>query len=624
MNDHMTAKRPAHIALILCAALMLAAVLPVSVSSAADQSGYTRVYEPRSSLPLAATVLWQADGEAQAVAREELRPSSALVYLDATLRVLTQSGEEIAPALEGYLKSTAPAMIPALYVRDEATAASLYSFLKSGGHKDILAAAGWQSAALLKDLAELPHVRGLVDFTGMQGEDEDALLQVIRTSNENGAKIALIPQALAAGDKVRYLQNRLITVWVWAQGDPASLIRALTRGVNGLAVTDYKAAYDAIGFFSDDAPTLLRIPRVAGHRGMPSVYVENTLMSARGAFDAGTDVIECDIYISRDGQLFINHDQSLKRLFDRWDIFNAENMTLEALQRLPFSFSGANGVPIANNQPAAKSRYGFIAEDSSLRIPALREYFEQFIDKDIVHFVEIKSHNTAIVPALRALCEELGTAGQTVVITFNTEILEAMKRQWPQMSVGALGTEGANLGDARPGFMDYGAIVRDEGHESALALLYRVLEPWNATYHPKYGFTYSLAVTGRHRGLTIWPWTYNDPKAFADAYLKGVYGLTTNFAWWASDLVTQVNAHDAVLSLGETVPLPQLITQSKDRADAQGLALLTISGDAVQDGKAVKAGDAVLIWRAKRSLILDGKDYGTYYLYSEPFSLRVR
>lgn len=624
MNDPLTAKRPAYTALILCAAFLLASLTPGAVNAATDGSGYTRVYEPHTSLPLAATVLWQADGKALAAAREEPRPSSALVYLDASLRVLTQSGEVIAPALEGYLKSTASAMIPALYVGDEATADALYGFLKGSGHKDFLAAAGWQNAALLQHLADLPHIRGVVDFSGMQGEDGDALLRIIRTTNENGAKIALIPQALASGDKVHYLQDRLITVWAWADSDPASLIRALTRGVNGLAVTDYKAAYDAIGFFNDDAPTLLRVPRVAGHRGMPSVYAENTLMSAQGAFDAGADVIESDIYISRDGQLFINHDQSLKRLFDRWDIFNAENLTLEELQRLPFSFSGANGVPISNNQPAAKSRYGFIAQDSSLRIPALREYFEQFKDTDIVHFVEIKSHNTAIVPMLKALCEEMGTTGQTVVITFNSEILETMKRQWPQMSVGALGTEGVNLGDARPGFMDYGAIIRDEEPESALSLLYRVLEPWNATYHPKYGFTYPLAVTGRHRGLTVWPWTYNDPKAFADAYLKGVCGLTTNFAWWAGELVTKVTAHDAALAVGETVPLPRFITQSGNTLDAQGLTLLTISGDAAEDGKAVKAGDAVLIWRARRSLILDGKDYGAYYLYSEPFTLKVQ
>ena len=240
-----------------------------------------------------------------------------------------------------------------------------------------------------------------------------------------------------------------------------------------------------------------------------------------------------------------------------------------------------------------------------------------------MHFVEIKSHNPAIVPALKALCEEMGTTGQTVVITFNTEILEAMKREWPEMSVGALGTEGVNLGDGRPGFMDYGAIVDSEGAQSALALLYRVLEPYNATYNPKYAFTYAMAAIGRHRGLTVWPWTYNHPKIFADAYLKGVYGLTTNFAWCAGDLVTRVTAQDAKLSTGEAVPLPQFITQSGNTVNAESLTLLTISGTAVQDGKATLPGESVLIWRTLQHLMIDGQDYGPYYLYSEPFTIRV-
>ncbi len=622
MNRRSTAKHHRVLPLVLCALLLLSAAAPHALA-APDASGYARVYEPQTSLPLAATVLWQAGTDALAVAGEEVRPSSALVYLDASLRVLTVAGEQIAPTLAEYLRDTASAMIPALYLRDETAASALHDFLKDGSYRDIFVAAGYKDAALIKRLAGLPHIRGLVDFGGMESADEAALLQIIQTTNANGAKVALLPQALATHDNVRFLQGRFITVWAWADSGRASLIGALTRGVNGLAVRDYRAAYDAIGFFNDDAPVLLRPPFIAGHRGMPSEFAENTLMSAQGAFSAGADVIECDIYISRDGQLFINHDLSLKRLFDRGDIRDSESLTLAELQSIPFSFNGANGVPAANNQPAAKSRYGTIREDSSLRIPTLREYFEAFKDTDIVYFVEIKSHKAAVVPLLRALCEEMDATGRTVVITFNTEILDAMKRQWPEMSVGALGTEGANLGDGRPGFMDYGAVAAAEGNEGALALLCRVLEPYNATYNPKSNFTYAMAAAGRHRGLTVWPWTYNDPKAFANAYLKGVYGLTTNFAWWATDLVTRVTARDATLAVGEAVPPPRLLTQSGESAEAQGLTLMTLEGDAVKDGKAVKAGEAMMLWREKRSLILDGKTYGDYYLYSEPFTVRV-
>ena len=161
---------------------------------------------------------------------------------------------------------------------------------------------------MVRRLAGLPHIRGLIDFTDMQGSDDDTLLEIIRITNASGAKVAIIPQALASAGNVRSLQDRLITVWAQTENGKAGIIGALTCGVNGIVVTDYAAAYNAIGFFRDDAPTLLRLPRIIGHRGMPSEYAENTLMSVRGAYQAGADVIECDIYLSRDGELYINHD----------------------------------------------------------------------------------------------------------------------------------------------------------------------------------------------------------------------------------------------------------------------------------------------------------------------------
>lgn len=621
--DEKASKRLTRGPLFLCAALLLAGVPSPGALAAGASSAYTKVYEPVTSLPLAATVGWRADSNAIAVALGEVRPASALVYLDASLRVLGEEGEEIAPALSEYLDSTAPSMIPVLYPLDESAADALHGLLNNGTRKDLFVAAAYQNADRVTRFTALPHIRGLVDFTGMDSSGEETLMEIIRLTNASGAKVALLPKEMATRSNVRFLQSRLITVWAESDSEHASLVGALTAGVNGLMVSDYQAAYRSLGFFQDDAPSMLRVPFIAGHRGMPSEFAENTLMSARGAFDAGADIIENDIWLSLDGELFINHDQSLKRLFNRGDIGDSERLTLPQLQELPFSFEGMSGVPSSNNQPAPKSRYGFIRQDPSLRIPALKEYYEAFRDTGIVHFVEIKSHNPAIVPRLKALSEEMGTAGQTVVITFNTIILEAMKREWPEMSVGALGTEGANLGDGRPGFLDYAAIIRSEGAEKALELLYRVLQPWNATYNPKFNFTYELARVGRHRGLTVWPWTYNDPKVFADAWLRGVYGLTTNFAWWASDLVTLVTGKDEQLAVGTALPQPKLTARNGAAFRANDAEAILLSGSAVRDGIAEKAGESLLLWRVKQNLVIDGKDYGAYYLYSEPFKVSV-
>ncbi len=602
--------------LALCAFLSVLALLPGAKGEA--PSAYTKAYEPETAVPLAATVCWLADADAADAAVREIRPASAMVSLDASLRVLTESGEEIAPGLADYLDATASAFIPVLRIGDAETAEALAAYLEGSGRKDVFVAAGYRDAGLLAGAAAIPHVRGMVDFTGFEG----TLEEIVRLTNASGAKVAVLPEEMATYEAVRFLQGRLITVWARTGADPFSSVRLLARGVNGLVVTDFPAAYRALGFFEGGVPALLRVPFIAGHRGMPSEYVENTLPGALAAYEAGADVIECDIYLSRDGEIYVNHDQSLKRLFGRSDVADGEKLSLAELKSIPFSFSGMSGVPSSNHTPADKSRYGAVRGDETFRIPALREYFEAFRDMDVVHFVEIKSHNTAIVGALKALCAEMGTADQTVVISFNTEILEAMRREWPEMSLGALGTEGANL-PGWPGYMDYRSILRQEGAEKALELLCRVLEPFNATYNPKNNFTYELARAGRHRGLTVWPWTYNDPRTFTEAYLGGVYGLTTNFAWWGSGLAIRVVAGDEELKVGEAVPPPALMTRAWEPAPEGGLTLLTLSGDAVQNGVAVQAGEAVLVWRARRQLAINGKAYGEYDLYSEPFRVRV-
>ncbi|MHC1787227.1 MAG: hypothetical protein AB9880_09235 [Christensenellales bacterium] len=124
----------------------------------------TAVYEPPTSLALPATILWQADAGAIGVAKGSARPASALVYLDAALQVLTDSGELISPSLKVYLEATSQGMIPALYVRDQAVADALYGSLQAGPWRDLLVAAPPEGGAWVARLCSLPQVHGLIDL----------------------------------------------------------------------------------------------------------------------------------------------------------------------------------------------------------------------------------------------------------------------------------------------------------------------------------------------------------------------------------------------------------------------------------------------------------------------------
>lgn len=585
--------------MMLCASAM-AAVLP-----------YSKVYEPETSFVLATTVAWEADGFTEG----EKRPGTALVYLDSELKVYAADGALIDESLSEYIESTAEKVIPALYIRDGETAAALKAWLEETGLGDVFVAADYKDAHLVREVAQLKHVRGMVDFRSMENVDD--LTEILRTTNGNFAKVALLPEHLATKENVQYLQGRLLTVWAQCDCSMKSLLGQYTAGVNGVLVKDYVKAIGALEFFDDDAPTLLRVPNIVGHRGMPSVHVENTMESARAAYEAGADAIETDIYLSADRQLFVQHDAGMERLFNRPDVKNVEDLTLAELQAILFADGGENGVQARNNTPAESAVGGKIEMVDGQCIPSLSEFYDEFAAGAVID-TEIKSHNPEIVAELKAMVEEKGIFGDVFVITFNTEILDEMVKTWPEMSVGALGTQSSERIKGQPVYKEYDSIIKKKGVEKALEMLYAQIDPWNATFNPEKAFSYELAVAGRHRGLTVWPWTYKEAEPFADAYLKGIYGLTTNFAWWASDFVRDIRAEDAEIAVGGMPALPEATNQSGETVYPEGFELV------VAEGSVDQPGEALCLWRLKQSLTIEGLDYGDYYLYSNPFTLTVK
>lgn len=612
-------------------ALVLSIVLPVLAVAeepaatpepvpAEEILAYTQVYEPETSFVLSSTVAWNADETALEVAGAQARPATALVYVDADLRVTDAAGKEIAPSLADYISATAGTVIPALYVSDAEAAAALKFYLIESGLGDVFVAASYENAALVKDVADLNPVRGLVDFRGIVEADEDTLDDIIATTNGSHAKVCLISQEIATEENVQYLQGRCSTVWVATSSDQVSLLTQYTNGANGVLVDDYQAALDTLAFFQDDAPSILRPSLIVGHRGMPSEYIENTTLSAIGAYAAGADAIENDIHLTADRKIIINHDESLARLFNRPDVENLNILTLEEILSIPFVNDTEKGVQAANNQNASKSRYGYIRYLPSQRMPTLREFFELFKDSGVVHDTEIKTNDPAIVVALRTLVNEYDNFGEVFTISFNVNILEEMYNSWPEMSVGALGMEGyAKEGSNLPMYQPYGDLIEsgEATVEECVAMLYAELDKWNATYNPSSGFSYDVISAGRHRGLTVWPWTYNSAEGFAEAYLNGIYGLTTNFSYWASDFIVDLDAEDVAITTGESLPAPVVTTQNGQQVSVEGLEAIALEGSLDEEGQ------ALMIYRLKQELVIDGVSYGSYYLYSNPFTVTV-
>ena len=55
---------------------------------------------------------------------------------------------------------------------------------------------------------------------------------------------------------------------------------------------------------------------VAAHRGNVAEYPENTILAYRSAYEIGADMIELDLYMTKDGEIVLIHDGDLARTAD--------------------------------------------------------------------------------------------------------------------------------------------------------------------------------------------------------------------------------------------------------------------------------------------------------------------
>ena len=614
------------------------------------------LYEPATSITYSATIVWPADETAQTVADQQVRPNTMIVKVDKDLAVYSMDDKQIAADLGIYLAEVKDTTLAALYISDAETAAAVNEFAAEYGLADVFVVASYENPEYVTEIVEANvGVLGMIDWTDASLTTERAdLLKVIQGTNGAHAKVALVPEEICTYEAVEYMRGMLLTVWAETSPNAEAIYTQLTNGVNGIYCSDYEAVAEAITSFADDGVSLLRHVYITGHRGLPSEYIECTINSGRAAIEAGANVIECDIGLSADGEIFVLHDDTIGRLFndpdDRW----AESLTLAELQALEFDMTddtkenAPNSVLNANNENRNKAgREDMVIkyDPETDRIPSLREYWEALGDEDIIHFIEIKSYQPAIVAVLKELAEEMDMTDRMCVITFNDggqfwstydeskDVMKAMEAEWPEMSMGYLG-----MGMAYNGTNYYwgslGAYAEENGLGATVGYLYtNFLKQYNATLNDSYGcIDLDVNAAARHRGLTSWEWTYNSEADFANHYLNGgTYSMTTNYTTWASDWAVAIEAADAEVASGDALNA-QVISQIGDVLDVNGdLELVVLDGAdvALEDGKVVysAAGEALVMARYTSELDVNGVELEidpTYTIYSNPFTLTLK
>jgi glycerophosphoryl diester phosphodiesterase len=241
-------------------------------------------------------------------------------------------------------------------------------------------------------------------------------------------------------------------------------------------------------------------PLVIAHRGYSAIAPENTLPAFARALEAGTDLVELDYHLTKDGVPLVIHDYTLDRTTDatnRWagTKFKVADHALTEIRELE---AGTWFEPAYRN----------------VRVPTLPEALE-LIQRRGVTLIERKAGDAASCAKLLA---ERDLINRVIVQAFDWEYLRDFRRLEPLQVLGALGPpssrEGQKLTDHEkrlsPAWLDQ---IKSIGAQIVV---------WNKQLD-------DAAVTAAHeRGLKLWVYTINEASLADKLFTFGVDGIITD------------------------------------------------------------------------------------------------
>lgn len=203
---------------------------------------------------------------------------------------------------------------------------------------------------------------------------------------------------------------------------------------------------------------------VAGHRGYKKNYPENTLVSFNKAIEAGVDMIEFDVHLTKDKKAVILHDDTVDRTTNGSGF--VRELTLDELKSLD---AGS----------------WFSSEYTGQKIPTLEELLDSVSDnKKLLFNVEIKEKTLETADITVDTLRRFNIIDRSVLTCFDGAIL---KYVWQTYGLRCQGF---------PGFMMRNF---EEGVNGTYSMLYSV------GIEKKY---LSHELVGFFRSINVLPWAY--------------------------------------------------------------------------------------------------------------------
>lgn len=225
---------------------------------------------------------------------------------------------------------------------------------------------------------------------------------------------------------------------------------------------------------------------VVAHRGYSSKAPENTMAAFELALEAGSDGLELDVHLTKDGKVIVIHDHTLERTSNGTGI--VEQYTLAELQQLD---AGS----------------WFSPDYKGERLPSLREVCELVKDKDILFNVELKAALgfEQLNYKVAELLDEYELNEKTVISSFNHYALVHFKQIRPHVRTGIL-------------------------YSAALVNPWEYAKSIGATaLHPNHKTIIPEIVSGaQQNGMMVNPWTVDAPEDIERMKLAKIDSIITN------------------------------------------------------------------------------------------------
>lgn len=251
-------------------------------------------------------------------------------------------------------------------------------------------------------------------------------------------------------------------------------------------------------------PPLLQSERVLviGHRGAAGLAPENTLVGFAEALRHGVDILEMDVYLSRDGVPVVLHDPTVNRTTDGTG--RVTDFTLAELKGLDagYRFSKDQG-----------ETYPW--RDRDVRIPTLDEVLTEFPGVPLL--IEFKQADEALVDEVIAVIDRHRARGRVMLASFHDEAVRRSRQMAPDIPTSY--GQGEAVKYVLLQKFGLGAFVRPVAYALQLPEWQGPLRVANP----------GLGRLVRRQGLELHVWTVNEEEAMNRLIGVGATGIITDY-----------------------------------------------------------------------------------------------